>query len=151
MQCRLRTLALGIAALAASTVIAADHPIAGGTLQIKGGGASWPYAVTQPQTAVAVRFQIGGDLYCGSFATFTKNEPGRVQAKNASAPPDCTPPVCGDGIATGTEECDDGGIANGGGCSSTCQLENTSAICAGVPSTGGTAVHTIRFASGLEA
>ena len=249
MPCRLRTVVLGIAALAASTVIAADHPIAGdalllkdpvgkpekrvvlfraskdlaidpgsvgdprtvgatieftgggggdgatgpialapafwkglgtppgskgykyydknksvgikqvmfrpgpkgGSLQVNGGGAAWTYAVTQPQTAVAVRFQVGGDIYCGNFSTFTKNTAGRVQAKNATAPPDCTPPVCGDGIATGTEECDDGGTVSGDGCSATCQLENTSARCAGVPSTGGTAIHSIRVASGLEA
>jgi cysteine-rich repeat protein len=251
MQCRLRTLVLGLAAFAASTVIAADHPIAGdvlllkdpvgkptkrvvnfkanhdlainpsqvgdpralgaiveftgggggdgatgpivlppgalywkalgnppgskgykfydktrpngikqvmfkpgskgGQLQITGGGAGWPYAVTQAQTAVSVRFSIGGDTYCGNFTQFTKNEAGKVQAKNAVAPANCTPPVCGDGIATGTEECDDGGTSNGDGCSSSCQLENTSAICAGVPATGGTDIHSIRVASGLEA
>ena len=123
----------------------------GGQLLVSGGGANWPYAVTQPQTAVAVRFAIGGDAYCGNFTSFTKNEAGRVQAKNAVAPANCTPPVCGDGVATGTEECDDGGIANGDGCSSGCQLENTSAICAGVPTTGGTAIHSVRVASGLQA
>jgi cysteine-rich repeat protein len=123
----------------------------GGALQINGGGANWPYAVTQPQTAVAVRFQIGSDIYCGGFSTFTKNEIARVQAKNATAPANCTPPVCGDGLATATEECDDGGTLNGDGCSSTCQLEKTSALCAGVPSTAGTDIHTIRVASALEA
>ncbi len=250
MQCRLRTLALGVAALAASTVIAADHPIAGdtlllkdpvgkpdkrvvsfkanrdlainpadagdprmlgatveftgggggdgstgpivlppgtfwkglgnppgskgykfydknrtngikqvmfkpgskgGQLQITGGGPNWPYAVTQPQAAVAVRFAIGGETYCGNFTQFTKNEVAKVQAKNAAAAANCTPPVCGDGVATGSEECDDGGIAPGDGCSPSCQLENTSAICAGVPVTGGTDIHSIRVASGLEA
>src|SRR6185369_6771951 len=35
MQCRLRTLVLGLAAFAASTVIAADHPVAGDTLLLK--------------------------------------------------------------------------------------------------------------------
>ncbi|HSI04452.1 MAG TPA: DUF4215 domain-containing protein, partial [Myxococcota bacterium] len=47
---------------------------------------------------------------------------------------DCTSPACGDGRvnasftppgAAGTEECDDGGTANGDGCSSTCQLETS--------------------------
>ncbi|MCC6848854.1 MAG: PQQ-dependent sugar dehydrogenase [Deltaproteobacteria bacterium] len=249
MHCRLRSLALGIAALAASTVIAADHPVGGdyllmkdpagkpskrsvsfkalkdlaidpsqagdprtlgatiqftgggggdgatgpialapglwkglgnppgskgykyfdktratgvkqvlfkpgskgGQLQVTGGGVGWPYAITQPQTAVAVRFQLGGETYCGNFTSFTKNEAGRVQAKNAVAPANCTPPVCGDGIATGTEECDDGGTTSGDGCSASCQLENTSALCAGVPATGGTDIHSVRVASGLQA
>src|SRR5262245_3464660 len=35
MQCRLRSLAMGLAALAASTVIAADHPVAGDKLLLK--------------------------------------------------------------------------------------------------------------------
>jgi cysteine-rich repeat protein len=250
MQCRLRSLVLGIAALAASTVIAADHPIAGdslllkdpvgkpdkrvvsfkasrdlaidpsqtadprsvgaiveltgagigdgatgpivlppggfwkglgtppgskgykfydknrtngikqvmfkpgskgGQLQITGGGPNWPYAVTQPQTAVLVKFTIGSDVYCGNFSTFTKNDVAKVQSKNQVAPASCTPPVCGDGLAEGTEECDDGGNADGDGCSSTCQLENTTALCAGVPTTAGTAIHSVRVASGLQA
>ncbi len=38
--------------------------------------------------------------------------------------------VCGDGIIEGTEECDDGNIVSGDGCSSTCQIESESeAIC----------------------
>ena len=60
------------------------------------------------------------------------------------------PPVCGDGVATGTEECDDGGTTSGDGCSSTCTLENTSAICAGVPSVAGTAIDSVLVASGLQ-
>ncbi len=238
MQCRLRSIVLGIAAFAASTVIAADHPVAGdtlslkdpvgkpekrqvsfkanrdlaidpsqagdprllgatgpialpagafwkglgnppgskgykyydknrafggikqvnfkpgskgGQLQISGGGLNWAYAVTQPQTAVAVRFAIGTETYCGNFTQFTKNDVAKVQAKNAAVPPSCTPPVCGDGVAAGAEECDDGGVGNGDGCSSLCQLENTTALCAGVPATGGTDIHSIRVASGLEA
>ncbi len=34
-----------------------------------------------------------------------------------------TTSVCGDGIVSGTEECDDMNTANGDGCSSTCRLE----------------------------
>jgi cysteine-rich repeat protein len=37
----------------------------------------------------------------------------------------CTPVVCGDGIVSGTEECEDGNTTNGDGCSSTCRLEST--------------------------
>lgn len=32
-------------------------------------------------------------------------------------------PVCGDGLIRGTEQCDDGNLVNGDGCSSTCQIE----------------------------
>src|SRR5262249_40382813 len=98
-----------------------------------------------------VRLTIDTDIYCGGFTLFTTNQAGKVQAKNASAPVDCTPPVCGDGIATGSEECDDGGTTSGDGCSSSCQLEDTSAVCAGVPTTAGTAIKAIRVGSALQA
>ncbi len=64
---------------------------------------------------------------------------------------DCTcPAVCGDGVADPPEECDDGGIVGGDGCSATCELEDTSAVCAGVGSTSGTDLDSVRIASGLS-
>lgn len=36
---------------------------------------------------------------------------------------DCTESVCGDGIPSGDEQCDDGNTAGGDGCSATCQAE----------------------------
>lgn len=41
--------------------------------------------------------------------------------------------VCGDGMVAGTEECDDGGTADGDGCSSLCQVE-PGFTCPGEPS-----------------
>jgi len=35
----------------------------------------------------------------------------------------CAPRTCGDGIVTSDEECDDGNIINGDGCSSNCKIE----------------------------
>lgn len=35
----------------------------------------------------------------------------------------CRPSVCGDGVAEGDEECDDGGTSDGDGCSEGCELE----------------------------
>jgi len=46
----------------------------------------------------------------------------------------CTPIVCGDGLVTGDEQCDDGGTATGDGCSDTCTFE-PGYICSGAPST----------------
>ena len=41
---------------------------------------------------------------------------------------------CGDGVTEApTEECDDGNLVNGDGCSATCQIEDVSGLCAGVP------------------
>jgi cysteine-rich repeat protein len=34
-------------------------------------------------------------------------------------------PICGNGVKTGTEQCDDGNTNNGDGCSSTCQISTT--------------------------
>jgi hypothetical protein len=124
-----------------------------GTITVSGGGAMWPYAVTQPQGPVDVRLTVGADAFCTTFAgdDFVRNEPGRVVARGAEAPACCGSPVCGNGTAECEEECDDGDTDGGDGCSSTCQLENTSAVCAGVPTVAGTAIASVRVASGLTA
>src|SRR6266568_4369054 len=57
--------------------------------------------------------------------------------------------TCGNGVVDGTEECDDGNTTSGDGCSATCQLENTSAICAGIQTVSGTAIKSVLVASGL--
>src|SRR5437870_10425922 len=60
-----------------------------------------------------------------------------------------TAATCGNGVVEGTEECDDGNTTSGDGCSATCQLENTSAICAGIPTVSGTAIKAMLVASRL--
>ncbi len=42
-----------------------------------------------------------------------------------SCPQDCTPPqICGNGVVETGEQCDDGNVNSGDGCSSTCQIES---------------------------
>ncbi|MFH0836445.1 MAG: DUF4215 domain-containing protein, partial [Candidatus Micrarchaeota archaeon] len=41
----------------------------------------------------------------------------------------CPPPVCGNGIKEGNEECDDGNLENGDGCSSECLIEIPEPVC----------------------
>ncbi|HEY2775197.1 MAG TPA: PQQ-dependent sugar dehydrogenase [Candidatus Binatia bacterium] len=50
------------------------------------------------------------------------------------------PANCGNGTVEAPEQCDDNNNTNGDGCSATCQLENASAICAGIPTSSGTGV-----------
>src|SRR3989454_7606783 len=124
----------------------------GGALMVSGGGIAWPYQITQAQGPIDVRFAVGTDVYCAAFVSFRRNEVGRVSAKDATAPRDCSgppPTTCGNGVVEGTEECDDGNTTSGDGCSATCQLENTSAICAGIPTVSGTAIKSVLVASGL--
>jgi hypothetical protein len=122
-----------------------------GKLVIVGGGANWPYAVTQPQGTIDVRFEIGGETFCALFASLAENEAGFVLGRDAPPPTDCGgPAVCGDGLAQGSEECDDGNTGGGDGCSGSCQLENAGALCAGVPAASGTALDSVRVASGLS-
>ncbi len=125
----------------------------GGSLTVSGKGSTWPYAITQPQGPISVQFTIGNDVHCAEFTTFARNEIGKVRASKAPPPGSCTIPqaVCGNGVVERGEECDDGNTTAGDGCSATCQLENTSAICAGVPSVAGTAITSVRVASGLSA
>ena len=85
----------------------------GGSLVIAGGKSDWPFSIAQAQDGpIDVRLAIGGDVYCARFTTFDSNEAGAVKGRDAAAPATCATPapaVCGDGVATGTEECDDGG------------------------------------------
>jgi cysteine-rich repeat protein len=122
----------------------------GGRLLIRGGGEAWPYEITQPQGEITVRFTSGEDTFCSTFEEFLRNEPGSVLARDAAPPIACGSPSCGDGLADGVEECDDGNTLSGDGCSSLCALENVSAICAGIPTVSGTSITTVRIATGLE-
>jgi cysteine-rich repeat protein len=60
--------------------------------------------------------------------------------------------VCGNSVAEAPdEECDDGGTTPGDGCDAACQLESASpALCAGVPSTAGTALDAVLVADGFS-
>jgi cysteine-rich repeat protein len=125
----------------------------GGSLLLSGGRSAWPYRITQPQSPIDVRFTIGSDIYCAEFTSFARNRSGRVIARHALAPASCAGPasaMCGNGTAEGAEECDDGNTTDGDGCSATCQLESTAALCAGVPAVPGTALDAVRVASGLN-
>ncbi len=59
--------------------------------------------------------------------------------------------VCGNGTAESPgEECDDGDTTPGDGCDASCQLEDLSALCAGVPSVAGTTISSEIVISGLD-
>lgn len=120
----------------------------GGKLIVVGRESNWMYQVTQAQGPILVRFTVGTENYCAQFLAYARNQAELVIGRNALAPVSCTI-TCGNGTVDGIEECDDGGNANGDGCDSTCQLENTSAVCAGIPTTAGTALHAVRIANGL--
>ena len=97
--------------------------------------------------AVASLSPICGDDIDGVAQSCDGSDDGQCPGECSLA---CAcPPACGDGEATFPEECDDGDTASGDGCSATCQLEDASALCAGVPVTSGTdlAVELIGFAS----
>ena len=123
----------------------------GGRLAISGGGSGWPYGVTQAQGTIDLRLTVGSDVYCARFTTFEKNEPGKVKGKRAPVPASCNEPVpvCGNGEVEGAEECDDGNTTSGDGCSATCRVEVGDDLCEGVPTVPGTALDSVRVASGL--
>ncbi|HEY2385613.1 MAG TPA: PQQ-dependent sugar dehydrogenase [Candidatus Binatia bacterium] len=123
----------------------------GGTLAVTGGGGAWPYRIIQPQGPIFLRLTLGDDVYCAEFTAFARDVVGKVSAAKALPPPSCTPVVatCGNGVVEGAEGCDDGNTLDGDGCSASCRLETTAAICAGVPSVTGTAITSVRVASGL--
>jgi cysteine-rich repeat protein len=57
---------------------------------------------------------------------------------------------CGDGVARAMEECDDGNVAGGDGCTASCELEPGGDVCAGVPPRAGREPVAVRIAQGLD-
>jgi len=116
---------------------------------VTGRADAWTYALPAPQAGpIHVRLTVGTNAYCSRFATFLDNEGGRLRAGAAAAPAGCA--VCGDGVADApAEECDDGNAAGDDGCSATCQLEDVSALCDGVPASPATTLDKTLVASGL--
>jgi len=47
----------------------------------------------------------------------------------SSAKDDPDPPACGNGLKEGAEQCDDGNLVNGDGCSGACMMESSGARC----------------------
>jgi len=61
------------------------------------------------------------------------------------------PPVagCGDGVLAPSEDCDDGNVVAGDGCSPACVLEDKRGLCAGVPTSPATVLTTKLYAAGF--
>ena len=131
----------------------ATSPTGGGKLSISAGGQNWPYVIGQPQGPVSVVVEVGGDRLCALFSSFEQNFAGKVTAQHAAAPAACDPGpsvACGNGVVDPGEECDDGNSTSGDGCSSTCTLEDASALCAGIATGSGGTLRSRRVASGLS-
>jgi cysteine-rich repeat protein len=65
----------------------------------------------------------------------------------------CLGTTCGNGITEPPgEQCDDGNVTNGDGCSATCQLEAPACndVCAGIDPVAGTTITSQRIVSGLS-
>jgi len=125
----------------------------GGTLAVDGGGRGWPYRITAPQSAIDVRLVLGRERFCARFTRLAPNRRGRVEGHRAAPPADCSggPPAgCGDGVAASDEECDDGDVVPGNGCSAACRLESAAALCAGIAPVPGTRIAARRILAGLE-
>lgn len=59
--------------------------------------------------------------------------------------------ICGNAVMEAPgEECDDGNVTDGDGCSSACQMESPSGACAGMPASPGAALAAELIASGLD-
>lgn len=63
---------------------------------------------------------------CGITNCFFDTSGGSDLFSDSSCNNICIPPVCGDGILSGAEQCDDGNNNNGDGCDGDCQIE---AVC----------------------
>src|SRR5690606_15679489 len=87
----------------------------------------------EPESACSCTTNADCDLsqgqYCGGGVC---HEPGGARATCAVVTLDVEPgPCCGDGVQQTHEECDDGNLDDGDGCSSSCELGDdvTGACC----------------------
>jgi len=101
-------------------------------------------------SAVADLVAVCGDGVAG---------PGEVcdGADDSACPGECTAGClcggsCGNGVTEPpAEECDDSGTSGGDGCAADCTLEDSSALCAGMPATPGTGITSELVVGGLDA
>ncbi len=112
-----------------------------GILTVAGHGRAWPYAITQPQSAIRVRFQVADEAYCARFTALLVNRVRRVVARDAPRPVGCSA-VCGNGVLEVGEGCDDANAIDGDGCSGNCRLESVAGLCAGASTVSGTSLAT---------
>lgn len=110
-----------------------------GNLLIVGGTSALPYAITNPQGVIDVRLTIGDDVYCARLTSLSSNAVHRIVGSDAPAPAQCAARTvrCGNRVAEGAEDCDDGDTDDADGCSTSCDLTSPDAACAGVAGTFG--------------
>ncbi|MCK5122731.1 MAG: DUF4215 domain-containing protein [Candidatus Pacebacteria bacterium] len=68
-----------------------------------------------------------GSNWCVSTSSYSNNNLGTPGAQNDSCGEDEY--ICGDGVMEGGEECDDGNLDDGDGCSSLCVIEEGETVC----------------------
>jgi len=110
-----------------------------GNLLIVGGTSALPYAIAHPQGAIDVRLTIGDDVYCARLTSLSSNAAHRIVGGATPAAAQCAARTvrCGNRVAEGAEDCDDGNADDSDGCSASCDLTRPDAACAGVAGTFG--------------
>ncbi|HXC53169.1 MAG TPA: PQQ-dependent sugar dehydrogenase [Candidatus Limnocylindrales bacterium] len=116
---------------------------AGGCTATGDAGAIDDLATSGAHARVAELSPVCGDAITGPTQQCEPEDDGACPGQCSVQCICVVPPACGNGTAEYPEECDDGGAADGDGCSASCLLEDASALCDGVPSTSGTALDAV--------
>ena len=104
-----------------SNPLAEQEAFTGSGLQLD--GASWAQSrvnldgIAGPGDSIQLRFDFGVDGCDGAVGWYVDEVDVYSCISDASA-------VCGDGVVEGAEQCDDGDVANGDGCSASCMVED---------------------------
>lgn len=96
-----------------------------GAIMISAKGPNWPWALDGTQQRVSVYFGIEDEWYCAAFTTaeMRKNDDGQLLAAAAPPPASCPLQICGNGTVELGEECDDGNLDDGDGCTTECTID----------------------------
>ncbi len=101
--------------------------------------------VTVSELILAVRAAL--DACVADTATPTQTSAPTATPTNTRT---LVPVTCGDTAAEGVEECDDGNLLDGDGCSAGCELEPGGDVCAGIAPSAATTYRFEEVASGLH-
>jgi cysteine-rich repeat protein len=97
----------------------------GGLIMVRG-----PLNVSGLSTILGSVWAHTASLTVGGASIMYYSSEGLGEAMAAGAFVACVVPVCGDGVLTEGEQCDDGNTSSGDCCSATCTLESAASPCA---------------------
>ena len=112
-----------------TSVTPTSGPVTSTSVESDGSGSSPTATSIDPQTATSVDPQTATSVDPQTSGTSDVSTSGPDSDGSSGSGFDMGAAICGNGIQEAGEECDDGGIINGDGCSDACLVEVQAVVC----------------------